>query len=230
MKPSTKAGAIQVHKGLTGVSSAAEFRDDTMVMDDLPTVRGATDMGEIAFLGWGSLCWDIRDLPVDGEWLSAGPTLPLEFARISRDGRLTLVIDEAGTPCQTRFIWSSISTLRGSIEALRQREGTATRWIGYRARMGGGSSIDEYSEQVNVDDVIARWTNDHPLGATAAVWTALRSNFHEKRGVALDAAKAVDYLRSLNPQSLDRALQYFARAPSEVQTPVRLAVATEWSL
>lgn len=36
-------------------------------------------MGEIAFLGWGSLCWNPGSLPIAGEWRSGGPTLPLEY-------------------------------------------------------------------------------------------------------------------------------------------------------
>jgi hypothetical protein len=47
----------------------------------------------IAILGWGSLVWDQRVLPTESEWNSEGPRLPIEFSRVSQDGRLTLVID-----------------------------------------------------------------------------------------------------------------------------------------
>jgi hypothetical protein len=43
----------------------------------------------IACVGWGSLVWDPRDLPVKGAWRPDGPRLPIEFARQSDNGRLT---------------------------------------------------------------------------------------------------------------------------------------------
>ena len=49
---------------------------------------------KIAVIGWGSLIWSKRDLEIEGDWIiGGGPVLPLEFSRVSKDGRLTLVID-----------------------------------------------------------------------------------------------------------------------------------------
>lgn len=50
-------------------------------------------MKKIAILAWGSLYWDKRTLAIQSEWNEDGPTLPIAFSRISKDGRLTLVID-----------------------------------------------------------------------------------------------------------------------------------------
>ncbi len=46
---------------------------------------------QIAILGWGSLIWSPRDLSMTGQW-QPGPSPPIEFARKSADGRLTLVL------------------------------------------------------------------------------------------------------------------------------------------
>ena len=47
---------------------------------------------KIFFLGWGSLIWFPDNLSKKGEWYRDGPCLPVEFARISNNGRLTLVL------------------------------------------------------------------------------------------------------------------------------------------
>ena len=64
---------------------------------------------KIAILGWGSLLWQPKDLQFDKEigWSANGPFLPIEFARISKDGRLTLVITENGTDVKTYFAIST---------------------------------------------------------------------------------------------------------------------------
>ena len=45
---------------------------------------------KIAILGWASLVWNPQQLPHKGDWKSGGPRLPIEFSRVSKDGRLTL--------------------------------------------------------------------------------------------------------------------------------------------
>jgi hypothetical protein len=49
-------------------------------------------MGAIAVIGWGSLIWCPGILRTKSRWHSDGPALPIEFARISGDNRLSLVI------------------------------------------------------------------------------------------------------------------------------------------
>ena len=57
-------------------------------------------MTKIAVLAWGSLVPEPRDLKAEFE--PNGPLLPIEFCRVSDDGRLTLVIDETfGAVCTT---------------------------------------------------------------------------------------------------------------------------------
>ena len=76
---------------------------------------------KIAILGWGSLIWLPKDLKFDTNsgWKENGPVLPIEFARISKDGRLTLVITPNGTEVPTLYAVSSFDSL--NLAVLNQR-------------------------------------------------------------------------------------------------------------
>src|SRR6185312_7302266 len=87
---------------------------------------------KIVILGWGSLIWDPRELPREGTWIQQGPLLPIEFSRISSDARLTLVIDTShGEKLPTRYVGSPRADISDAIADLRNREGTATKHIGF---------------------------------------------------------------------------------------------------
>ena len=88
---------------------------------------------KIVFLGWGSLIWDPRNLRIrkEKEWYSDGPFLPIEFARISKDKRLTLVLSPNVDRVQVLWAYTDINELEEAIENLRQREGTTKNRIGF---------------------------------------------------------------------------------------------------
>ena len=77
---------------------------------------------KIAILGWGSLIWLPKDLKFDTNsgWKENGPVLPIEFARISKDGRLTLVITPNGTEVPTLYAVMSRRGERNKEEKLRK--------------------------------------------------------------------------------------------------------------
>src|SRR6185312_1902295 len=87
-------------------------------------------MATIACLGWGSLVWDPRELPIQRHWFEDGPFLSVEFTRQSQDGRITLVIEPNAAP--VRSLWAVVDTfnLRTAREALRSREATSNENIG----------------------------------------------------------------------------------------------------
>ena len=63
---------------------------------------------KIACLGWGSLIWRPESLLIQRQWFQDGPFLPIDFLRQSKDGRLTLVINE--TSKSVRTLWALMDT------------------------------------------------------------------------------------------------------------------------
>ena len=77
----------------------------------------------VAIIGWGSLVCDKRGLKTRSPWYGDGPVLPVEFARISEDSRVTLVIvlDQKKSP--TCWALSAHTDLDIARNELGQREG-----------------------------------------------------------------------------------------------------------
>ncbi len=200
----------------------------------------------IAVLGWGSLIWDRRDLPITRDWQRGGPpsprlwrtgpVLPIEFSRISRSGErpacrslgtgragcLTLVIDEQhGANVSTRFALSPRTSLNDTIADLRTREGTSNDRIGYVNLVR--NTEREYARQhhPHACDTIKAWAQEQRLDAV--VWTALPSNFEEVAQRPFSVEATILYLKALIEPAKSNALEYLQKAPPEVVTPVRTA-------
>lgn len=184
----------------------------------------------IAVLAWGSLVWDRRDLTLAGPFKPTGPSLPLEFSRVSRDRRLTLVIDEdRGTPCTTYVAPSIHGDLDQAIANLRMREGMpAPDGVGFIDTHDRTRSDTAWERHPRAMITIESWAMRN--GYRAAIWTALGSNFHEPdmAGVSFSVENAIAYLAALERERLDNALQYFRKAPPEIQCPLRAAVDQRW--
>ena len=170
----------------------------------------STQVANIACLGWGSLIWDPRDLPIRGPWLDDGPLVRVEFARESNDGRVTLVLDPSARP--VRSLWTLMDA--EDVEAARRHLGRREqiperRWV----------------------DLIGAWPGDNPaciLGLEewararkpdGVVWTALGSNFDEE-GKSLET-QVLRHLQSLCGTKRDEAQRYVRRAPRQIDTVVR---------
>lgn len=184
----------------------------------------------IAVFAWGSLIWDRRELAVAGAFNANGPLLPIEFCRVSGDGRLTLVVEETfGTSCPTYFAVSASGDLDAAIENLRLREGMpSAKGVGFVDFASGKQSDRTNNRHPKAVAAIKIWTQANEFDA--AIWTALASNFHEpnKAGEPFSTGAAIRYLESLDAPRLGPALGYIRSAPPEVQTPVRTAVNTRW--
>lgn len=174
----------------------------------------------IAILGWGSLIWDPRELPRAGTWQCGGPTLPIEFSRVSRDCRLTLVIDyENGCLVATRYMLSPRVDLDDAVTDLLAREGTVKKHIGFVDLKHGRESAQIQPEHTRACADIKKWLRRTDF--KAGVWTALPSNFKSETGYDFSVAAAVEYLNRLPASAKERAMKYVRNAPEEVDTPVR---------
>jgi hypothetical protein len=186
-----------------------------------------------AVLAWGSLLWDPRDLQTAAKFSANGPLLPVEFCRISADGRLTLAIDETfGAACRTYSAPSALESLDAAIENLRLREGMPNaQAVGFVEPASGRQSDVAMQRHPEVVATIAAWVASY--GYDAAIWTALASNFNEpgKGGEPFSVTAAIGYLETLEGQDaakFARALAYIRKAPPAVETPVRDEVAKRW--
>ena len=183
-------------------------------------------------LAWGSLVWDPGELQTAGKFMANGPLLPIEFCRISNDGRLTLAIDETfGALCKTYSARSSLQSLDAARDNLCQREGMAdARAIGFVEPASNRQSDFALESHPQVVATIGAWAES--LGYDAAIWTALTSNFNDwGKGEPFSVSAALQYLETLegdDPTKFAQALAYIRNAPPEVETPVRDEVARRW--
>lgn len=168
----------------------------------------------IGCLGWGSLVWDPRELPVHGRWFEDGPFLPVEFARQSSDGRLTLVLVRGATPVRTLWAPFSVGTVAEAREALRKREGVLesnadahiAAWVSTAMRDSNPVEIGRWARRLELD---------------AVVWTALSPKFKCENGRIPTVDEAVTYLRELPHEQRRCAERYIRMAPRQVDTLYR---------
>ncbi len=174
----------------------------------------------ICILGWGSLIWDVRP-EFDAhhrKWQFDGPTLKLEFSRVSesRHGALTLVIDPAhGARCRIAYAESTRKNPDDAICDLRSREGTVLRHIG--AMFLDGSRLQGGSEDTL--NAIRIWGQEKKFDVV--VWTNLPANFQEKTGMPFSVDAACTYLQGLSAEGKARAAEYVWRAPDFIESPLR---------
>ncbi|MCU1302673.1 MAG: hypothetical protein JWQ87_2957 [Candidatus Sulfotelmatobacter sp.] len=166
----------------------------------------------IVALGWGSLVWDGRNLPVIGGWSADGPELPLEFARESADRRMTLVIVEAQTVIPVLWTFLDVETLDQAVRVLADREGVPKPHV-----------IGRWPNQTAVrylhEEAIGRWAKRKNLNGV--VWTALPPGMRSTRGVTPDLQEVKQHLETLDNTARMKAAEYIMRAPSQIKTAYR---------
>ena len=172
----------------------------------------------IAIIGWGSLIWEPKSLRTRTGWYCDGPRLPLELARISKDGRLTLVIHPGSEEQTTYWALSEYTTLRQAIFNLRKREGSPKKRVGL---LKAGDT-----NRCPIEKELSVWLKTKP-GIDAVVWTDLRTNWLKKRGCLFTCEDALRYLAELErrgweaTECLNRTWEYLRNIPAQIQPQVR---------
>ena len=156
------------------------------------------DFNITAILAWGSLTWDPKDLNFikDVGWKNYGPVLPIEFARISNNGRLTLVISENGTPVTTYFALGQLYIkVEDVIIDLQSREGCRAADIGYYI----AATETFYPENFPFKNAIMDWAKKE--GMENVVWTNLPEKWEYKNEneeiISVNPDERIEYLKNL---------------------------------
>ena len=163
-----------------------------------------------------------------GPWVPDGPTLKLEFSRVSesRLRALTLAIDPAhGAHCRIAYAESTRKNPDDAICDLRSREVTVIRYIGAmfldESRLHGG---DEATREA-----IRTWAREKKIDVV--IWTDLPADFQKKTGVPFSVDAACTHLQGLSAEGKAKAAEYVWRAPDFIATPLRQRLQQEpWFL
>jgi hypothetical protein len=211
-------------ENFTSRDKALAFASDIgkkVATSGVDSIRAVAPMN-IACLGWGSLVWDPRSLPVRGHWFRDGPLLPVEFTRCSEDGRMTLVLDSEAQP--VRVLWSllSLHVPADAAKALREREGVLPKNAPDRIATWTSAEPGTYPSA----EIIGPWAQRQ--GLDAVVWTALGFKHPDlTRTERPDCPTVVQYLRGLRYERQRLAEEYVRRTPPQIDTDYRRAIEKE---
>ena len=176
----------------------------------------------IACLGWGSLIWDARELPIRGTWFEDGPLIKVEFARQSNDGRMTLVMAESGTRVRALWALMDCNDIEEAREKLRAREGVPKSKPELIGALKRGEAPPKNLGGCNA------WLERN--GLDGVVWTALPPKFDGAEQFPSEA-QVLTYLEGLRGPARENAERYIRKAPVQIDTNFRRAIAAKfgWS-
>lgn len=175
---------------------------------------------KIACIGWGSLIWNPGSLLLKSEWYPDGPNLPIEFARQSQDGRLTLVIVEKHKLVNTLWGYMNTDDMETAKRSLQERENILLK------------NLDKHIGMIGIDDppanpiesTIKSWLISKKIDA--AIWTALGPKFN-KIEKAPTEQEAIKYLKGLTGEKKSIAEEYVKNTSPQINTRFREIIKKE---
>jgi hypothetical protein len=171
----------------------------------------------IVCLGWGSLIWCQKTLPVIGAWQADGPDLPIEFARESRDRRITLVVCDQSPAVKVLWAVLDVHTLDAAKRALAVREGVSEANIRHSIGWWSPNGVSAHRDAA----AVGQWASG--LDLQGVVWTALKPKMgNDYRVPGQD--EVVRHLGGLQGAERETAEEYVRLAPRQIMTPYRSAV------
>ncbi|HEY3770023.1 MAG TPA: hypothetical protein VGN44_15215 [Candidatus Angelobacter sp.] len=173
---------------------------------------------KIACLGWGSLIWDPRSVHIRSDWFSDGPLLPIEFARVSKDKRVTLVITPGSPLVRSLWALSSLDSVDAAKVDLALREGIKPEHV--------ADKIGVWQlEKIDVNPEIVHWAKR--LNLDAVLWTNLKPRFDgEERIATVD--EIISHILHLSHEERSNAERYIRMAPKQIDTPYRRRMQQEF--
>jgi len=183
-----------------------------------------TTARRLGCIGWGSLIENSGCLVTAGQWKNDGPLLPVEFARESSDGRITLVICPTAARVPTRWILvnqSDVQAARANL-GFREHPKATQKWIDESIGFWERTSAAQYGME---SETISAWGTAQ--GLDGVVWTNLPCGFKTSRHVMPSCEDLLTHLGNLDGAALGRARDYVRNAPVEVNTAYRRQIVAQ---
>lgn len=192
----------------------------------------------IAVIAWGSLIHDRRDLQLRTNWSPTGPTLPVEFCRVTSISgnnpvRLTLVLLPGADPITTYWAELDYPDIHTARLALADAEGTTGRRR--LEKIGMWSCDGRVESRLDiVNQQVGDWAASRNLDG--AVWTDLPPNFPKPGGGTYEAfdeslpKQVIAHFRRYEADTtfdeswFPKAREYVETAPRQTSTRCRAAL------
>lgn len=173
---------------------------------------------KIACIGWGSLIWRPERLKIKNHWFEDGPILPIEFTRISRDNRVTLIIDKEAKPIRTLWALMNCTDIDEAKKSLIEREGVKKDSLIHCV-----NQTDSATDEIQVE--IQNWLKEKSIDS--AIWTGLSfSTKTESKRPSID--KIIAHLNEIEYNERQLAEEYIRKAPRQIYTKYRRQIEKEF--
>lgn len=184
-----------------------------------------TNKNAIAIIGFDCMVNQPKNLKaLISKWQDADLTLPVELARVSKDGRLVPVLDSRnGSDIKVQFAVLKTNKIERAIVEVAKRQGlTNNEKVGFIVLdkcLVNGDCLNRNPESCRK---IANWARAN--GFNAVVWNGLGVKFKDAINVPFSYDNAINYLKSLPKAKKSKAIKYIKSLPKFVNTNLRKIV------